>query len=112
MNPKKLLVTLVFFIATAFLFSRILSYYIESTTPSVILDLENSRESNPKLGLILGGYTGFETTYNENDFKKDTLPFKVKFFGKGTSISLNALAKRQGEFKWRLIRVDTIYLAK
>jgi hypothetical protein len=112
MNPKKLLIILVSFIATAFLFSKILFYYVESTTPNVVLDIENSRESNPKLELILGGYAGFETTYNENDFKKDTLPFKVKFFGKGASISLNALAKRQGEFKWRLIRIDTTYLAK
>jgi len=112
MTPKKLLIIIFSFIATAFLFSKTLSYYTESTTPNVVLDVENSRESNPKLELILGGYTDFETTYNENDFKKDTLPFKVKFFGKKASISLNALAKKQGEFRWHLIKIDTTYLSK
>jgi hypothetical protein len=112
MTPQRLFIILVFFIATAFVFSKILSYYTESTTPNVVLDVENSRQSNPKLESILGGYTGFETAYNENDFKKDTLPFKVKFFGKEASISLNALAEKQGEFKWRLIKIDTTYLSK
>ncbi len=112
MNPKKLFITLACALAVAFTFSKVASYYIESTTPNVVNDIINSRESNPKLELILGGYVGFESKYNENDFQKDTLAFKVTFFGKEKNISINALAKKQADFQWRLVRADTTYFTR
>ena len=111
MNPKKLFIILAWALV-AFILSKVLTYYVEGTTPNVINDMINSRESNPNLELILGGYVGFESKYNENDFQKDTLSFKLTFFGRKKNISINALAKKQAEFRWRLIRADTTYFTR
>jgi hypothetical protein len=111
MNAKKPILVLVFALA-AFVFSKLAQYYVESTTPNVVNDIVNSRESNQKLELILGGYLGFESTYNEHNLQKDTLAFKVRFFGKKKNILINALAKKQAESKWQLIRTDTTYFTK
>jgi hypothetical protein len=66
MSAKKLVLVLVFALA-AIVFSKLAHYYVESTTPNVVNNMINSRESNQKLELILGGYLGFESTYNENN---------------------------------------------
>jgi hypothetical protein len=96
--------------ALAFIGSQVMKHHIDSQTPNVVNEVINSHESNEQLETLLGGYKGYKAEYNTNDFKKDTLSFKVTFTGGRRDIVLLGVAKKTSSFKWQLMQVDTVFL--
>lgn len=110
MKPHKILLALIAFFILAKTASLLASYYVSITTPSIIEETErNAKYSKPILSKI-GGYRGFETHYNENDFKDSIALFSIKIIGVGKSAILKLKVRKNLHGEWIVIKSDTLYV--
>lgn len=109
MKPQKILLMLLVFLLLAKAVSLLASYYVSTTTPSIVEETEK-RAKNSKLILSkIGGYRGFETHYNENDFKDSMARFSVKIIGANSSATLKLRVQKNLHGDWIIIQSDTLY---
>ncbi|MEJ7659560.1 MAG: hypothetical protein WKG07_08010 [Hymenobacter sp.] len=70
---------------------------------------ENQAKNSKAILSVIGKYEGFETHYNENDFKDSTANFSIKIVGSNKNALLKLKAKKSTSGQWSIIRADTIY---
>ena len=100
-----ILATLVFFSLFFYLSS---SYLHSITTPYIIDDTIEASTQDKKLKSVIGTYRGYQTEFNVNDIRKDTINFTILHKGSEKNILISYKAKNTGENTWNLISADTI----
>ena len=108
MQLKKLVIGIVVFGLAAFIWSKIIEYYVSSNTPDFLEQMEKDGMTSPHIRAKIGEQSGFESTYNENDLTTDTIKFKLRIDGANKSLVLKGNAVRKGA-DWKPIRIDSTY---
>jgi hypothetical protein len=105
---KRVLLTLLLLWLAAFLISKMTAYYVSSTTPGFLEDMEKAAMHSSIIRAKIGEQKGFESTYNENDLNTDTIRFKVKIQGADKELLLSGYALKNGG-DWVPVTIDSTY---
>ena len=105
---KKVVYWLLVLVVGAFVFSRVVYYFITKEAP-FMFDMVDQAKASVRVQRHIGGYTAFKHTYNEHDLEKDTLPFRVWVYGRDSKLELKGLAIKKNQ-EWVPIQVDSAYV--
>ena len=94
---KKIIIYILVFIAVAFIGSWIGRFYIDATTPDFLNDMVEGQKNDKEIMAKIGGYKDYKYTYNENDLKKDTLPFNLTIYGYKGQVDYNGYAIKNND---------------
>ena len=110
MKTYKILLIIVAFFLLAKTASLLASYYVSITTPSIIEETEQKAKYSKLILSKIGGYRGFETHYNENDFKDSVASFSIKIVGVDKSAFFKFKVRKDMHGEWVVIKSDTLYV--
>jgi len=105
---KETVYWLLFFVAGAFVFSRV-SYYLITKDAPFMFDMVEHAKASAHVQRHIGGYSTFKHTYNEHDLAKDTLPFRVWVYGRDSTLEMRGLAIKKNQ-EWVPIQIDSTYV--
>jgi len=87
MKMRKALFMIIIFFLLAKVVSLLVSYYVSSTTPPLVEKVEHDFKNNNNVLSKIGYYEGFETKYNENEFKDSVAFFSYHYWKSQTCYS-------------------------
>ena len=103
------MLAIVAFVLLAKVASLIASYYVSSTTPYIVEEVEEKSKSSKVILTKIGGYRGFETHYNENDFEDSVANFSVKIAGADKNALLKFEVRKDSRGDWIVVKSDTVF---
>ncbi|AHM59101.1 hypothetical protein D770_04205 [Flammeovirgaceae bacterium 311] len=105
---KKIIIYILVTCAVAFIGSWIVRFYIDVTTPDFLNEMVEDHKNDKEIMAKIGGYKNYKYSYNENDLKKDTLPFSMTIYGNRGQVDYNGYAiKKNDDWMIRHLK-DTI----
>ena len=102
---KKTIVILIIFMLGALI---VLDYYTKRSDFPFLDNLISSLKENKDILSKTGKIVNYEYSYNENDLKKDTVPFNIRLRGERKVLEYTGIAVKKDN-KWEIINEDTVY---
>ncbi len=102
---KKTIVFLIIFILGTLI---VLDYYTKRSNFIFLDNFTSSLKENKDILSKIGKIVNYEYSYNEDDLKKDTVPFNIRLHGEKKVLEYTGIAVKK-ENKWEIINEDTVY---
>ncbi|MFY7825953.1 MAG: hypothetical protein ACOVQ4_02450 [Flectobacillus sp.] len=109
---RKIIKGIIILIVISFIFSMVISSYIDSTTPKVLKGLVDQMKKDKDLMNSIGGDFGtFEYHYNTIEFEEtDSLHFEGTIDGNSKTLYFKGFAKKlkrsgkSNDYGWKIVR--------
>jgi hypothetical protein len=106
----RLMLALAGIVVVVFIIANVGYYVLKSDLPAFLETMVETAKNQEAVRTRIGGYKGYEYTFNKNNLAKDTLPFEVLVKGDTAYLKITGYATKRAE-EWVPVTRDSTFHA-